>query len=174
MEAEITDEEQMNSLLKHISRGKPFPTWYFHPRKASVVKSVPDDIDGIAYNKIKASEQEWQRLTRDKRHFTMMTSSRADFKGERRIGTCLGSFVCRYAECPFVMTSPGRVPNKVSWRVPKGKRNLRICNICDHIAMREGCGAKKVVEYDHFKKNSYSLSPGQTYMHYTDRHKNAQ
>ena len=80
MEAEITDEEQMNILLKHISRGKPFPTWYFHPRKASVVKSVPDDIDGIAYYKIKASEQEWQCLTRDKRHFTMMTSQSCRFQ----------------------------------------------------------------------------------------------
>ena len=93
MEAEITDEEQMNILLKHISRGKPFPTWYFHSRKASVVRNVPDDIDGITNYKIKATDQEWQWLTRDKHHLTMMTSSHADFKRECHIGTCLG-LVC--------------------------------------------------------------------------------
>ena len=29
------------------------------------------------------------------------------------------------------------------------KRNIRICNICDQVAQREGCGARKLIEYDY-------------------------
>ena len=36
--------------------------------------------------------------------------------------------------------------------MPRGKRHLRICNICDHIAETEGRGAKKLVEYDNLQK----------------------
>ena len=31
----------------------------------------------------------------------------------------------------------------------KAKRNIRICNICDQFAQREGCGARKLIEYDY-------------------------
>ena len=78
----------------------------------------------------------------------MHTTSCKGFSGIRRIGTCLGSFVCRNDQCPFVLTSHDHKPNKVSWCVPRGKRHLRTCNIYDHIVQREGCGAKKLVEYD--------------------------
>ena len=81
----------------------------------------------------------------------MHTTSKEGFTGIRRIGTCLGSFVCKNDQCPFILTSPERVPNKVNWRVPRGKRHLRICIICDHIAVRQGCGAKKLIEYDNLR-----------------------
>ena len=82
----------------------------------------------------------------------MHTTSCEGLSSTRRIGTCLGSFVCRNNQCPFVLTSCKCKPNKVSWHVPRGKRHLRICNIYDHIAQREGCGAKKLVEYDNLYK----------------------
>ena len=31
----------------------------------------------------------------------------------------------------------------------KTKRNIQICNICDNVAQCEGCGARKLIEYDH-------------------------
>ena len=62
---------------------------------------------------------------------------------------CQGSFVCHNKQCPFVCTSKHSVPNKVSWRFMKAKRNIRICNICDQVAQREGCGACKLIEYDY-------------------------
>ena len=31
----------------------------------------------------------------------------------------------------------------------KAKRNIRICNICDQFAQCEGCGARKLIEYDY-------------------------
>ena len=79
----------------------------------------------------------------------MLTSSREGFRGERRIGTCLGSFVCDSEQCPFVCTSRDSVPNKVSWGNVRAKRNIYICNTCDQVDQREGCGACKLIEYDY-------------------------
>ena len=79
----------------------------------------------------------------------MLTSSREGFVGERRIGTYQGSFVCHNKQCPFLRTSKNSVPNKVSWRFLKAKRNIRMCNICDQVAQCEGCGARKLIEYDY-------------------------
>ena len=31
----------------------------------------------------------------------------------------------------------------------KAKRNIQICNICEQVAQREGCGACKLIEYDY-------------------------
>ena len=77
-----------------------------------------------------------------------MTTTRSGYVGELRIGTCMGSYICRNPHSPFVLTSHNKAPNKVSWRIPGGRRGVRICTICDHIAEREGCGAKKMIEYD--------------------------
>ena len=145
------DNFEVENLLTNISRGKPFPTWFFDNFSPIHVDHIPDDIDGTALYKIKLKDNDWHRVTRDKRHFVMHTTSKEGFTGIRRIGTCLGSFVCRNDDCPFICTSSERVPNKVNWRVPRGKRHLRICTICDHIAVREGCGAKKLVEYDNLR-----------------------
>ena len=78
----------------------------------------------------------------------MLTSSCEGFDEERRIGLCLGSYVCRNTECPFVKTSKNCVPNKVSWRIPRGRRNVHIGTICDTTGNHEGCGAWKMVEFD--------------------------
>ena len=64
------------------------------------------------------------KVTHDLRHFQMLTSSREGFVGERRIGTCQGFFVCSNKQCPLVQTSKNSVPNKVSWRFLKAKRNI--------------------------------------------------
>ena len=147
-------ESEMEALLRNICRGKPFPTWYFREMEPEYVPKIPPDIDGIGYYKIRVNKLSWQKVTSDLRHFLMMTSSRDGFTGERRIGTCMGSYICRYPECPFVQTSRNRAPNKVSWRIPRGRRGVRICAICDHIGEREGCGAKKLVEYDPLKQEA--------------------
>ena len=110
---------------------------------------MPLDIDGTQFYRIKANKNEWHKVTRDLQHFNMVTSSREGFNGERRIGTCQGSFICNNDQCPFVLTSHNAAPNRVSWRYVRGRRTLRVCNICDQVAQREGCGARKVIEYDY-------------------------
>ena len=37
----------------------------------------------------------------------------------------------------------------MNWRHIRAKRNIHICNICDQVAQREGCGAHKLIEYDY-------------------------
>ena len=145
----MADEFEAKTLTSQISRGRPFPTWYFERTVPELVDAIPLDIDGTQLYRVKTTKNQLTKVTRDLRHFHMLTSSREGFVGERRIGTCQGSFVCRNKQCPFVRTSRHAVPNKVSWRYMKAKRNIRICNICDQVAQREGCGARKLIEYDY-------------------------
>ena len=143
----MVDEFEAKTLTSQISRGRPFPTWYFERMVPKLVDAIPLDIDGTQLYQIKTKKNQLTKVTRDLRHFQMLTSSRD--VGERRIGTCQGSFVCCNDQCPFVQTSRDSVPNKVSWRYMKAKRNIRICNICDKVAQHEGCGARKLIEYDY-------------------------
>ena len=135
-------------LISNISHGKPFPRWYFATMTPIEVPSLPLHIDGTAYYKIPATNSIWKSVTKDLQHFTMTTTSREGFSGEVHIGQCYGSFVCRNERCPFVLTLNNHVPNRVSWRTPRGCRNVKICCICDETAMREGCGARKMIEYN--------------------------
>ena len=127
----MSQEFEANTLISQISRGKPFPMWYFDTKIPELIDAVPLDIDGTQFYRIKANKNEWHKVTRDLRHFNMVTSSREGFNGERRIGTCQGSFICNNDQCPFVLTSHNAAPNRVSWRYVRGRRTLRVCNICD-------------------------------------------
>ena len=117
-------ESEMEALLKNISRGKPFPTWYFRDFLVKHVAELPKDVDGLQLYKIKAGRDEWLKLTSDNRHFLIMTTTRSGYVGELRIRTCMGSYICRNPNCPFVLTSCNHAPNKVSWRIPRGHRGV--------------------------------------------------
>ena len=145
----MVDEFEAKTLTSQISHGRPFLTWYFERTVPELVDAIPLDIDGTQLYQIKTTKNQLTKVTRDLRHFQMLTSSREGFVGDRRIGIYQGSFVCRNKQCPFVRTSKHSVPNKVSWRFMKAKRNIRIYNICDQVAQREGCGAHKLIEYDY-------------------------
>ena len=145
-ELEMNFDEDV--LLANIAHGKPFPTWYFANKTPIKIDSLPMDVDGTKFFKIPATTSTWKNVTKDLHYFTMVTSSCEGFLGEIRIGKCLGSYVCRNQRCPFVQTSKNHVPNRVSWRSPRGRRNVKICAICDETGQREGCGARKLVEFD--------------------------
>ena len=143
------DPAEVESLVRNVCRGKQFPTWFFDRVPPKYVDSVPHDIDGIGHYKIKTNVHRWHEVTADRRHFQMLTSTRSTLIGERRIGTCEGSFFCPNDMCPFKQTSRYKQPNKVSWRNIRGRRNFKICAICDRVAQRVNCGAKKLVEFDY-------------------------
>ena len=52
-------------------------------------------------------------------------------------------------ECPFIKTSHCHQPNRVSWRNVCSAHHVKVCAICDHVAERLNCGAKKLIEYDY-------------------------
>ena len=81
------------------------------------VSAVPPDIDGLQFYRILMDSGNWLNATADLHHFHVLTLSHEGFDGERRIGLCLGSYVCHNTECPFVKTSKNSVPNKVSWHI---------------------------------------------------------
>ena len=141
-------ESEMDTIIRNISRGKPFPRWYFSNIPPQCVSALPKDVNGICVYKMKAGPGEWLKASSDNRHFLIMTTTCEGFTGKVRIRTCMGSYVCRNKDCPFVCTSQNHAPNKVSWRIPRGQRGIRICTICDHIGEREGCGCKKLIEYE--------------------------
>ena len=119
----MVDEFEAKTLTSQISHGRPFPTWYFVRMVPELVDAIPIDIDGTQLYWIKTTKNQLTKVTHDLRHFHMLTSSRDGLVGER-IGTCQGSFVCRNVQCSFVWTSRDSVPNKVSWRFMKAKRNI--------------------------------------------------
>ena len=76
----------------------------------------------------------------------MHTSIRQGFKGIRKIGYCHGFWVCPNSKCPVLSTSHMCQPNKINWKTQRGSRD-KICQICEHYAKKEGCGARKLVVY---------------------------
>ena len=132
-------------LLESVSRGRPFPTWYFNKFELKYVTKIPDDINGTSFYKIKVKQHMWHAVSADKRHFRMLTSSREGFFSERHIGTCKGTFECNNKQCPFIKTSHCHQPNRVSWRNVHGMHHVKICSICDHVAQCLDCGAKKLI-----------------------------
>ena len=65
-----------------------------------------------------------------------------------KTGSCHGSWICPNKSCPFVGTSHEHQPKKVNWRGDPICKGVQICKICDTYAVREGCGARKLVEFD--------------------------
>ena len=147
-------ESEMEALLRNISRGKPFPRWYFTNIPVKHVSTIPKDINGIALYKMKVSPGEWLKATSDNQHFLIMTSSCEGFTGKIRIGTCMGSYVYNNPQCPFVRTSQNQAPNKVSWHILRGQRGVHICTICDHI--ERVAVAKNLLSMTHIYKKLLS------------------
>ena len=64
MSREPDDEEQY--LLESVSRGRPFPTWYFNTFEPQYVTKIPDDINGTCVYKIKVKQHTWHAVSSDK------------------------------------------------------------------------------------------------------------
>ena len=82
----------------------------------------------------------------------MTSSSKAGYHGKMQIGTCQGSWVCENKNCFFRSTSAENQPNRVNWKTVQGQKNLKMCNICEHIVECESCGAHKLVDFNPFTK----------------------
>ena len=56
---------ELELLLRNISHGKPFPTWYFEQIKPQHVTCIPPDITGTNVYKIKTNVANWSKVTSD-------------------------------------------------------------------------------------------------------------
>ena len=85
--------------IPKIGRGNYFPTHLFENEHAAVEEHIPKYIDG--FKKYLIETNNYVKDTRDLRYFVMSTSSKADYKGVRKVGTCHGSWECQNPHCGF-------------------------------------------------------------------------
>ena len=117
----------------------------FSPQDAA---HVPDFIDGEQLYKISVGDGDWRKLTKDLRYFKMTSSSRRHYHGIIKTGWCLGSHVCPNASCIFRKTSFENQPNRINWKQNRVYRGRKFCTMCETEAVLEGCGARKLVDYN--------------------------
>ena len=67
----------------------------------------------------------------------------------------MGSLVCPNNNCAFRATSHEHQPNRVNWKGVRGRKGIKICQICEAVAVREGCAARKLVEFDPTTRIAY-------------------
>ena len=79
----------------------------------------------------------------------MQTSSRSKSTFTVKGGKCHGAWICRNKYCGFRSTSADNQPNYINMKRVLGHKDIKACQICDHITEHEGCGARKLVEFDH-------------------------
>ena len=160
-----TDNKYTDEIdLPDIRHGRSFPTWMFKEADAEVVQRMPDLPNGKKLYKIYTGKEEWHEITSDLRFFDLKTSSWAQFCGVRKVGKCLGSWVCPNNKCAFQATLHEHQPNHINWKGVRGRKDIKICQICEAVGVREGCGARKLVEFNPTTRIAYVLPLGNTQM----------
>ena len=97
--------------IPKIGRGNYFPSHLFKNEHAEVVEHIPKYIDG--FKKYLIETNNYVKDTCNLRYFVMSTSSKADYKGVRKVGTCHGSWQCQNPHCGFLDTSVDKQPNRI-------------------------------------------------------------
>ena len=131
-----------------IKSGKPFPTWLYNNINAQYVQQIPDLINGFKLYVVNTTLEDYSDDTADLCYFDMKTSSKIKYAGIRKGGICQGSWECPNPHCTFKALSVNNQPNRVSWLNVKGYKYLKICNSCQCMAKRQGCGARKFVDFN--------------------------
>ena len=120
----------------------------FDDIEAIEVNCIPKDIDGFKKYIVTTTDLTWKDDTSNSRYFELSTSSKRGFGGVRKGAECKGSWVCPNGNCGFLKTSKNKQPNYVNWTYLQHNKKEKICSMCNCYAVREQCGARKLVEYD--------------------------
>ena len=129
-----------------FGRGKPFPMVMFTDEDAIYVDQLPDLIDGQCLYKVQMNHSTRHKQTCDKRYFLMQASSKSNYSRIQEGGVCQGSWICPNVKCAFKQTSYENQSNRINFQSVRGSRHVKMCQICDTIAVHEGCGACKLLE----------------------------
>ena len=136
------------SDVPRIGRGNYFPTQMFDDLTPEHVPVIPRYIDGFAFYKVKTDYRNWTRKTSDLRYFKMHTNLKSGYHGHWKIGKCKGSWVCKNPNCAFKSTLYQHQPNHINRKGIHGNRKIKLCDICEQIPECEGCGARKLIDFD--------------------------
>ena len=131
-----------------IKSRKPFPTWLYENINAQYVEQIPDLINGLKLYVVNTTLEDYSDSTADLRYFDMKTSSKAKYAGIQKGGICQGSWECPNPHCTCKALSVNNQLNRVSWLNVRGYKNLKICDSCQCMAQRQGCGARKFVDFN--------------------------
>ena len=93
----------MNQPPETIRRGKAFELSMFNNVTPQKVDHLPHNIDGLKVYFINIAEDEdHKKKYVDGRYFKLTNTTRKGFEGDRKIGKCLGNYICHNPECPFL------------------------------------------------------------------------
>lgn len=135
-----------------------FPEHLFDDIVPIQVDDCPDDIDGNLCYKIPCNYRNWLKKSGDRRYFALVTSSKENFDGKRKVGFCEGSHQCNNPSCPYLLTNLR--PNRVMWDNVLGQK---VCYSCSVIMNRSACEARKLVKF--------SAVEGMVYVYHIGHHK---
>ena len=122
-----------------------FPEDIFHEEHKEIVTQVPYNINGNHFYSIQLlSGNKWTKVTEDGRWFAMNTSTQRRSNKKRRIGKCMGSYICEHPDCPKFKSGKG----KNTYAFTNIGFNLNECSICGVVAERKFCGALKLATFD--------------------------
>ena len=153
------DSEQLNSDSASFLSDSSSSTSRNKPRKyekvglderrmahapVHIVDEIPWGPNGDNIYKMKCTEDNWINKYEDGRWFYLRNSTHDGLLGKRRIGKCLGSFICKRGDCPKLTTED--IVNTIDFR--RVSKNFYVCACCGYKAEREYCGCIKAVEID--------------------------
>ena len=127
-----------------INRGNYFPFRMFSEMEPIEVDQLPPEIDGMKWYKIKCTSENNAQKTGDRRGFVNRTSSHVNFDGIRKVGKCLGSFICHNPSCSYLSTEGKKNEYKFEYMFKR-----HVCSSCGVFAEQMACGARKLVEFSH-------------------------
>ena len=79
-----------------------------------IVEEIPWGIDGDHIYKVKCSKDEWISKFKDGGSFFLKDSSCIDLIRKHKIDKCLGSFICKWGDCPKLTSED--VVNTIDFR----------------------------------------------------------
>ena len=115
---------KVHQQLRRVSAFQPTCTVKWNPTE---VDRLPREIDGTCWYRIKCLEKEYTEKTSDLRWFLMRTSSRIGLVGRRKVGSCLGSYICSNKSCSYLSTE-GK-PNEKLFDYLYKKKVCRSCGV---------------------------------------------
>ena len=129
-----------------VKKGACFPTYLYSEMEPTEVDRLPGEIDGTCWYRIKCSDKEYTEKTSDLRWLLMRTSSRIGLVGRRKVGSCLGSYICSNKNCSYLSTE-GKPNEKLFDYLYKKK----VCRSCGVFAAQKECHTHKLIEFNQLK-----------------------
>ena len=108
-----------------------------------VVEYLPHDINGDKIYRMECQPHEWIDRQKDGLWWEMHTMKWNGFFGKRKVGQCMGQYICANPHFPGVRA--GWEENNSNFKVI-GQRQ-HICKSCGMFHIKQHCGVEKLTEY---------------------------